>query len=147
MAGSARKRTQVTASAPPKSLVQSLLWLAPVVALFFFLGIFIGSRFTAAHASEPLFPPGGSLPGTRNILPAVAGGASEYRALRGDAMVGRNSFMSEALANKTTTAESIPLSTTPLVTIAQKKDVTKSLSESLYASRISYMVGPTDLDS
>jgi len=147
MAGSARKRTQNVTASQPKSLVQSLLWLAPVVALFFFLGIFIGSRFTAAHASEPLFPPGGSLPGTRNILPAVAGGASEYRALRGDAMVGRNSFMSEALANKTTTAESIPRSTTPLVTTVQKKDETKSLSESLYASRISYMVGPTDLDS
>lgn len=155
------------------TLLGSLAILAPIVLCFFFMGLFVGSRFVAGPSNLGAgvgiaimveADGTGGLPGTKNIFnrwgkkPAPVDLDPTPRTLRGDAIASRNEVMTELsvnlrgaaasgiqTANTVTATKGATVKDTAVASALKSPDLLKS--SSLFATKNAYMVAPSDLDS
>lgn len=135
-----------------------LAMIALTVVLFFIGGIFVGSRF--ASGANPSDIQQSALPGTRNIfsrwhLSSSSSSSTNpvHAALRGYAVANRNQVMKDLIL-ETETKQAEPSQASSFTSTSSRTEKESNInlstvdrSASLYATRTSFMSGPSDLDA
>lgn len=133
------------------TVFRSLLLLLPVVALFFVLGLYVGSRFVggASSSGAAVAAADGNvvgLPGTKNLVHKWSA-EGEVRTLRGDAIESRNEVLRELLHSDPPPTEAKVKAGNLRRGEGGAVPPTILKSSSLHATAKAFMVAPNNLDS